>query len=148
MTKRIRWEPTKYGGWTGHVGTAGDFLFQVWLADTAAGGWQLDSTLPGQFGSGWHRCDTDPEKLKADAEEWLERFVSSLGAVFGDAVAVGLRSRADEMDATVAHDTGHERDKQLFGAGLRRAADLLEHGDQPAVHPEPVPPHPEEEAGR
>ena len=90
MTERIRWEPTKYGGWTGHVGTARDWLFQVWLADTAAAGWQLDSTLPGQFGSGWHRCDNDPDTLKAEAERWLEEFVSSLGVTFVDQAAEPL----------------------------------------------------------
>ena len=81
-TKRIRWEPTKYGGWTGHAGTLADtnWLFQIWNAASVGGKWQLDSTLPGQFG--YHPPGDDIETLKADAEFLLAEFVSSLGAVF------------------------------------------------------------------
>lgn len=81
---RIRWEPTKHGGWTGHVGTrAGtDWLFQIWSAAAVGGDWQLDSTLPGHFGQ--HSRADDPATLKADAEFMLEEFVAFLGAVFPD----------------------------------------------------------------
>ena len=83
-TGRIRWEPTGYGGWTGHVGTRPetDWLFQIWSAASVGGDWQLDSTLPGHFGQ-TSRAD-DPATLKADAEFLLAEFVSSLGATFGE----------------------------------------------------------------
>jgi len=98
--------------------------------------------LPGQFDR--HTVSTDPGKLKAKAEKFLAEFVSSLGAVFGDAVAADLRSRADELEAAASQDDRERRNRLLFGVGLRRAADLVEHGDQPA---EPVPSRPEEETG-
>lgn len=82
--KRIRWEPTECGGWTGHVGTRPetDWLFQIWSAAAVGGDWQLDSTLPGRFGQ-FSRADA-PATLKAEAERWLEEFISSLGAIFPD----------------------------------------------------------------
>jgi hypothetical protein len=78
-TTRIRWEPTKYGGWTGHVGTIEQFVFQVWKPAKDKP-WQLESNLPGHFG--YISTSADPDKLKGRAEEWLSEFVSSLGAVF------------------------------------------------------------------
>lgn len=88
-TERIRWEPTQYGGFTGHVGTLADtnWLFQIWSAASVGGDWQLDSTLPGRFGQ--HSRADDPATLKADAEFMLEEFVSSLGASFPDGTADG-----------------------------------------------------------
>ena len=84
-TARIRWEPTQYGGWTGHVGALETWLFQVWKPDPDFDKeWRLDSVLPGQFA--WHLTG-EPEALKKGAEAWLEEFVSSLGAVFPDGTA-------------------------------------------------------------
>ena len=80
-TTRIRWEPTKYGGWTGRVGTIDQFVFQLWQPGSPEPlPWRLESGLPGDFG----RVATglDPELLKAEAERWLAEFVTSLGAVF------------------------------------------------------------------
>jgi hypothetical protein len=84
-TTRIRWEPTKYGGWTGHVGTRAEesWLFQIWNAASVGGKWQLDSTLPGQFHS---TVSAAPDELKAEAERLLAGFVSSLGAFFPEAM--------------------------------------------------------------
>jgi hypothetical protein len=85
-TPRIRWEPTQYGGWTGHVGAlaAETWLFQVWNAASVGGEWQLDSTLPGNFN---RAVGTDPDDLKAEAERLLAGFVASLGASFGPPVS-------------------------------------------------------------
>jgi hypothetical protein len=85
MSNRIRWEPIEHGGWTGHVGTFADWLFQIWDAASVGGVWQLDSTLPGD----WRRiaASADPDELKAEAERWLSEFVVSLGAVFPSATA-------------------------------------------------------------
>ena len=77
---RIRWEPTKYGGWTGHVGTMEPWAFQIWQVDGPDSPWRLDSALLSQFG--YHIDHPDPAPLKAHAERWLAGFVSSLGAVF------------------------------------------------------------------
>jgi len=62
MTERIRWEPAKYGGWTGHTGTMETWAFQVWKPDPDFDKeWRLDSVLPGQFA--WH-LRGKPEALK------------------------------------------------------------------------------------
>ena len=80
-TARIRWEPTKYGGWTGHVGTIDGFVFQVWKpAPLGEEPWRLESNLPGDFGR--ITVNADPDWLKAEAERWLGEFVTSLGASF------------------------------------------------------------------
>lgn len=130
-TNRIRWDdgPEPAVVWSGYVGTLLTPAFKIYGPDERAHNWLLAVQF-GPEGSLFFYAD-DPDESKAQAERWLEEFISSLGAVFPDALAADLRSRADELDGTVAHDTSHERDKQLFSAGLRRAADLIEHGDQP-----------------
>jgi hypothetical protein len=83
---RIRWEPTGYGGWTGHVGTLADqhWLFQIWSAESVGGVWQLDSTLPGDFRR--FATSSNPDELRAEAEERLARFTASIGAIFPEAL--------------------------------------------------------------
>lgn len=80
---RIRWEPTGYGGFTGHVGTLAEesWVFQIWNA-APVGEWQLDSAFPGNFN---RATGADPDDLKVEAERLLSEFVSSLGAIFPDA---------------------------------------------------------------
>jgi hypothetical protein len=78
-TKHVRWEDNGYGGQCGYVGTMKPWAFQIWRPDPESEHSRLDSVLPGQFA----RCAwSDGTDLKAEAEEWLEEFVSSLGAVF------------------------------------------------------------------
>lgn len=98
MTERIRWEPTKYGGWTGHVGTIDEFAFQIWKpAPLGDKPYRLESTLPGHFG---HVANSaDPDELKAEAERWLAEFASSLGAVFPEAYA----ARSDNEGGTAVN---------------------------------------------
>jgi hypothetical protein len=98
MTERIRWEPTRHsdldgedGGWDGKVGTLEPLAFQVWRSncdfrDVVLGEWVLSIRLPGPLSEQLPHGH-DPEALKAEAEKWLERFVSSLGAVFGPGTA-------------------------------------------------------------
>ena len=91
MTERIRWEPTEYSGFVGYCTddpSIADWMFQVWK--TGTGKWQLDSTLPGQFGRHVYD-DNDPGPLKAEAERWLAEFVTGLGAIFPEEPA---KSRA------------------------------------------------------
>lgn len=78
-TKRIRWEPTGNGGFEGYVGTLEACAFVIWKYNADAAWW----TLTGQMVA-MRTCPhgDDPEPLKAEAERWLEEFVSSLGAVF------------------------------------------------------------------
>jgi hypothetical protein len=81
MSGRIHWQDEEATGNTiGRVGSGGSYLFCIWQANAGAGKWRLTSTLPGQ--DEWHLYRDDPGVLKAEAEKWLERFVSSLGAVF------------------------------------------------------------------
>ena len=120
---RIRWSDEP-GETLGYVGTFGRPAFRIWPPDEEG-----DRILLVYLaGDGQHMYHDDTphalEPLKTKAERLLSEFVSSLGAIFGDAVAADLRSRAEEL--------GAERDKLLFAAGLKRAADLIEHGDEPA----------------
>jgi len=83
VTARIRWEEARYASvaghsYSGHVGTL-DRAFLVW---GDAGCWTLSSALPGLADR--YRRDDDPGALKLAAEDWLEEFVTSLGAVFPD----------------------------------------------------------------
>jgi hypothetical protein len=93
MTERIRWEPTKYGGWTGHIGSLEPWAFQVWQVDGPDSPWRLDSALLSQFG--YHVDHPDPEVLKPHAERWLAEFVSSLGAVFADVLYDKIETERD-----------------------------------------------------
>ena len=94
---RIRWEPAKYGGWTGHVGTLDPWLFQIWQVDGPDSPWRLDSALPGQFG--YHVDHPDTKALKLHAERWLEEFAASLGAIFPDEDRVTVNKTA--LDAFI-----------------------------------------------
>jgi len=85
-TTRIRWEPTEHGGWGGKVGTLEPLAFEVWRSncdfrDVVLGEWVLSIRLPGPFGEQLPHGH-DPDKLKAEAERWLEEFVGALGAIF------------------------------------------------------------------
>ena len=89
MTARIRWEPGQYANLVGYVGTLEPWAFQIWhIID--AGHWSLITSLPE------HQTpistSADPEKLKGRAEDWLEGFTASLGAVFPAELRETLRS--------------------------------------------------------
>ena len=75
---RIRWEYAD-GGMDGYVGTLVPPAFRICDAAPASATWVLMAEFPGDAILG-----DDMEELKAEAERWLERFVSSLGAVFPD----------------------------------------------------------------
>ena len=75
---RIRWEYAE-GGMDGYVGTLVPPAFRICDAAPAGATWVLMAEFPGDAILG-----DDMEELKAEAERWLERFVSSLGAVFPD----------------------------------------------------------------
>jgi len=79
MSNRIRWEATKYGGWTGHVGTLETWAFQIQRPVLAGERWLLTATFPGALND---IRPGIPDKLKAEAERWLKEFISSLGAIF------------------------------------------------------------------
>ena len=95
---RIRWEPANpinlepvdRSGWAGYVGTLKPCAFEVWQSgsdfdDVTLGEWVLSIRLPGPFGERLPHGH-DPDTLKAEAESWLEEFVSSLGAIFPEPV--------------------------------------------------------------
>lgn len=94
-TERIRWEPTNYGGWIGHVGTLEPWAFQIFKTGLGYVGWSLTAQLPGSLGKGCQ--NDDPDELKAKAERWLAEFISSLGAIFPDCPAV---TRFEAIDHT------------------------------------------------
>lgn len=138
---RIRWEDNERrwddgGSILGRAGTREDWLFQITQANNDPDDEALALML--QLPGADHRASEitqggSPEALKAKAEEWLEEFVSSLGAVFGDAVAADLRSRADEMETYIEGGDEGRHDRSMFATGMRRSADLIEHGDIPGT---------------
>lgn len=85
MSNRIRWEPApsySLAAFVGRTGSNDADVFKIFTPDMGEPDWILNSALPG-----WDNCrghGNDPDALKAEAERWLEEFVSSLGAVFED----------------------------------------------------------------
>ncbi|SRR6266705_3184988 len=120
MTERIRWEDEdgsrEFAVMTGHIGTIDIPLFKIYEPDERGGGhaedWLLTCSLPAQDRT---RYGDDPDELKAEAERWLEEFISPLGAIFPEQYA------------------GHSENE---GSGT---------GVQIQPQCAPVPPHPEEE---
>ncbi len=85
-TGRIRWEGDGHGGFAGYVGTLEPWAFQLWQSpcDTGnyvLGDWVRLAAFPRADGTR-SVSGKDPDVLKAEAERWLEEFVTSLGAVF------------------------------------------------------------------
>lgn len=92
---RIHWEPAGYGAFAGHVGTTKDRLFMIRKPDHRPA-WRLSSPLPGL--SGAEATSAGPDALKREAERWLEEFVTSLGAVFPEALCKNCRHPIHEVD--------------------------------------------------
>jgi hypothetical protein len=76
VSKRIRWHEEDYESFIGYIGNFEPWAYQVWKSGED---WSLMSQLPGDIGRA-KRGSLD--ELKAEAERWLEEFVSSLGAIF------------------------------------------------------------------
>jgi hypothetical protein len=77
-TTRIRWEETHHGfSFAGYVGTYEPWVFRVYLTEQ---GWRVGSRFPGVVGEA--ERGTGPDELKERCEEWLVRFLASIGAVF------------------------------------------------------------------
>ena len=144
MTGHIRWEGDGLSGnHVGRVGTLAWPAFRIYGPDAAHDNWMLAIQL--SSADGRLRYGDDPDKLKAEAEQWLAGFVAALGAIFPDAAAADLRFRADETESYADGGAEGRHDRSMFATGMRRSADLIERGDIPA---EPLPPHPEEETGK
>jgi hypothetical protein len=81
MTGRIRWEDRAgIVAFRGCVAACPGACFAIYAPCSRDPQWLLRSYLPGQ---GLRRgAGDDPEKLKAEAERWLEEFVTSIGTVF------------------------------------------------------------------
>ena len=79
-TGRIRWENDgQSGNYVGYVGTLPESAFRIYSPDTAHENWLLSVRVAAGrkffYGDG-------PEPLEVEAEQWLEQFVASLGAIF------------------------------------------------------------------
>ena len=106
-TARIRWtddDPAReYAAFTGSAGPSGWNWVPFGIYEETAGpvaGLRthfLTSNLPGQER---RRHFGHPDDLKAEAECWLEDFVSSLGASFGDWPDCSAVARFETIDHT------------------------------------------------
>ena len=87
-TVRIRWGDG--GEYVGSTGTIGPFTFRIQRL-FGQGLYLLTAELPGL--GFLDARNEDRDELKAEAERWLEEFVSSLGAVFpaGECPECGFR---------------------------------------------------------
>lgn len=88
MSDRIRWEdapsfdPADY---LGCAGTADAVMFRIFNHEPLRNEWVLTTDLPGmQQARHFAEGSSAPAELKGVAEEWLNRFIASLGAVFPD----------------------------------------------------------------
>jgi hypothetical protein len=111
-TARIRWEPTKYGGWTGHVGTLEPWPFRIHKPVLAGQRWMLTATLPGALDD--VRAGT-PDDLKAEAEGWLAGFVSSIGAVFPDTIRQAIASERERRGNAAGAARSYELQNRYWG---------------------------------
>lgn len=97
---RIRWHDEPVNGESmGSVGTLDPAVFRIWAPEVPGGEWLLTAAmLPGFVGRRSHGAS--PDELKAEAERWLEEFVSSLGvslAVTPDARWQALKDHLSEQ---------------------------------------------------
>jgi hypothetical protein len=84
-TERIRWSEEIPGQFTGYTGTLRyPSLFHIYRPYRDCDDiWVLTSRLPGMERERYSGNDGDgPEELKAEADRWLVRFATSLGASF------------------------------------------------------------------
>jgi len=170
-TKRIRWHHVDgtVVEWFGYVGTmTTTALFQILhpvakptedIMGRRFDEWALCTTFPGasveaRYGG---RDDGSQDRLKAEAERWLEEFVTSLGASFGDEP---VTEHAHLMSGGGYHVWNTEpyieeiyplaekiKNGQKHGGHVyRRRVIVVE--DWTELIAEPVPPHPEEETER
>jgi len=110
-TTRIRWEEdAEADEFIGYIGTLPAYMFLI--CDDGEPEWLLTSRLPDDEGERCWRAP-HPDQLKAEAERWLEEFVSSLGAVFPEEErphqtlieALGVSEEAsDAIKAQLAED--------------------------------------------
>jgi|SRR5579859_3407133 len=107
MSERIRWEPVE-GGMDGYVGAVVPPPFTIHCANLSYADWMLTAELPGDAVSG-----NDLDELKAEAERWLERFVSSLGAIFPEAGRVIVNEAALDAFVSEADSVRTQRDQEF-----------------------------------
>ena len=109
---RIRWERRgSLKDWTGYIG--GEMLFHIFTAGRDRATWAMVNSLPGmsdQIARGIVADDPNADKLKAEAERWLEEFVVSLGAIFPDALREVIKMERDAQDGRAAEHAEYGRD--------------------------------------
>ena len=115
-TTRIRWADTHRGipRIEGAVGSLDAYLFAIYPPGDGPGRdaqWLLCCRLPGSDALSAHA--DDPDELKAEAERWLEEFVSALGAVFP-----GGHSDGNAIEAYCATGTGDDRHLEQYAVRL------------------------------
>ena len=78
-TPRIRWAEIEHGSVAGYVGILDGPVFKLQGPVLAGQRCVLTAKLPGWLDE---IAGGTVDELKAEAERWLEEFVSSLGAIF------------------------------------------------------------------
>ena len=120
MSERIRWEDNEHrwddgGCMLGYAGTRKDWLFQIFEATDDADDETLALTFSLSGVSAVEIAQGDStEKLKAEAEKWLEEFASSLGAVFP-----GGHPEGNAIEAYTATSAGDGDGRHLLQYAVR-----------------------------
>lgn len=145
MADLIRWEDNDRGGYLGYAGTLDDWFCQIWRPGLSDDEWVLQrAAMAGRVGKVCR--GSDPDELKARAEELLREFASSVGAVFPDDLGerfwrdderrriqtVATANARDDCIALLrdkADEVGREPDL-LRARMYRDAADLIRGDDQ------------------
>jgi len=131
-TARIRWQDDGLSGnHAGYVGTLAGPAFRIYSPDAAHDDWLLSVRVAA--GSEFI-YDDGPEKLKDEAERWLERFVSSLGAVFPEDDDSAVFGDVTDEEAFVAQHAPGRRVRYAktdagYPADQKMAAALLTPGE-------------------
>ena len=151
MTERIRWREAEHGNLVGHVGTLDGRVFKIQRPVLAGERWVLTTTLPDWLNE---VKGGSVALLKSTAKAWLEEFVSSLGASFGDEP---VTEHAHLMSGGGYHVWNTEPYIEKIYPLEQRIKNGQQHGghvykrrvivveDWTELTPELVPPHPEDE---
>lgn len=116
---RIRWRPetSLVPGHAGHVGALDQALFRIYGPDSPDGEYMLTTALPGMEDC---RSWGAEDEVKAEAERWLTKFASSLGAVFPPVGAVEWGSRFTTAGHVSEHAYETEESARVSVAALRK----------------------------
>ena len=137
---RIRWQREDDNSLTGRTGTMTEPVFWIWPPESPGKAHILTSSLPGRNGPQDIYPNGFVADVKAKAEEWLEEFVTSLGAIFADALRSEVESmRGDKYQLAGDHEeSGHDWQTERCYGAVEALDWMLATIDRMAANPAPA----------